>query len=111
MLSLHNQVVLVVGASSGMGRATAARLAREGARVVACARREDRLQALQSELRSEGLEIEIAPLDATSRADVERVVEGVLATRQRIDALVYATGTNIPERSLEVLTPEDWEMM
>src|SRR5262245_7402396 len=99
MPSLHNQVVLVVGASSGMGRATAARLAREGAHVVACARREDRLQTLQSELRGEGIEIEIAPLDATSRADVERIVENVIGSRQRIDTLVYATGTNIPGRS------------
>ena len=58
--SLKDQIVLVVGASSGIGRATAVLFAREGARVTAVARREDRLQELQKELAAEGFPIQVA---------------------------------------------------
>ena len=57
---LTNQVVVVVGASSGIGRETAVLFAREGARVMAAARREYRLSGLKKELAAEGHAIEIA---------------------------------------------------
>ena len=104
-------VVLVVGASSGMGRAIAARLARCGARVVAAARRTDRLDTLTSELASEGHLIETYELDASRAVEVNRVVASVLETHSRIDTLVYATGTNIPQRSLELLSEDDWQLL
>jgi len=64
-VSLKNQVALVIGASSGIGRETAVLLAREGAHVMAAARRADRLQQLQETLAQEGHTIEIASADAS----------------------------------------------
>ena len=108
---LTNQVVIVVGASSGIGRQTAILFAREGARVMAAARREDRLRGLQQELAAEGFPIEIAIADASKTADMNRLVEDTRKKLGEIDILVYNTGTNIKDRALSRLTPELWDMM
>ena len=71
-VSLKDQVVLVLGASSGIGRETAILFAREGARVVASARRGDRLRAWQEQLAKEGHPIDIAPADASASAEMEQ---------------------------------------
>jgi serine 3-dehydrogenase (NADP+) len=108
-VAIRNQVALVIGASSGIGRETAILLARQGARVMASARREDRLRTLQAELPD--AQIEIFPADATRPAEMEKLVRH---TRERwgdIDVLVYATGTNTPDRSLKRLNPEIWDTM
>ena len=109
--SLAGRVAIVVGASSGMGRSTAATLARAGASVVAAARRADRLEELQAELATEGLRINVSRCDVTVPDEVRALVDGALETHGRIDLLVYATGTNIPERGLEVVTGDTWDMM
>ena len=72
-ISLKDQVVLVVGASSGIGRETAALFARDGARVMASARRQDRLKALQTELANAGHNISILPADASKPNDMDRL--------------------------------------
>lgn len=108
---LQERVAVVVGASSGMGRATAASLARAGSKVMAAARREDRLAELKRELAAEGRAIEVCPTDVTQRSSVERLMATTLDRLGRIDLLVYATGTNIPDRRLDVLTAETWDMM
>lgn len=108
---LKNEVAIVVGASSGMGRATAAALARAGARVIASARREDRLTELRDELAAEGLAIDVAVTDASNRADVDRLIASTVEKHGRVDLLVYATGTNIPQRSIDVLSADDWNLL
>ena len=108
---LTNQVVIVVGASSGIGRATAVLFAREGAKVVAAARREDRLRGLQQELAAEGFPIEIAIADAAKPADMDRLVADTRKKLGEIDILVYNTGTNVKDRALTRLTPAIWDMM
>ena len=108
---LTNQVVLVMGASSGIGRETAILFAREGAKVMAAARREDRLRGLQQEMAAAGTPIEIAVGDASKLADMERVVAETRARFGEIDMLVYNTGTNIKDRALSRLTPPLWDMM
>ena len=110
-ISLEGRAVVVVGASSGMGRATAVALAHAGARVMAAARREDRLRELQQELAASRHPLEICRVDASRREEVERMIHEASERFGRIDVLVYATGTNIPQRSLEVLTPETWDML
>ena len=110
-ISLKDQVAVVVGASSGMGRATAKALAGEGVRVMAAARRQEKLDELKDELSAAGQTIEVCPADATKTADVERLIATALERFGQIDILVYTTGTNIPDRALEVLTPETWHMM
>jgi len=110
-VSLKGQVVLVVGASSGIGRETATLFAREGARVVASARRGDRLRGLQVELAKEGFTIEISPADAAKAADMEQLAQRTRAQFGGIDILVYATGTNTPDRAMKHLNADIWAMM
>lgn len=110
-VSLVDLSALVVGASSGMGRATALELCRGGARVMAGARREDRLRQLQQEAAAAGLSLEVCPTDVTELKQIDNLVTAAMQRFGRIDLLVYASGTNIPERALEVLTPASWQMM
>jgi NADP-dependent 3-hydroxy acid dehydrogenase YdfG len=107
-VSISGQVVVIVGASSGVGRATAVLLAREGAKVVAAARREDRLQSLKDELAKEQCEITIRPADASNPADMQQLAQETLEEFGRIDILVFASGTNTPDRAMSRLSPELW---
>jgi NADP-dependent 3-hydroxy acid dehydrogenase YdfG len=111
MVKLTNQVVLVIGASSGIGRETAILFAREGARVMAAARRKERLRALQQELAAESMPIEIAVADASSVEDMEGLVKHTRERLGEIDILVYNSGTNVKDRTLTRLTPATWDMM
>ena len=90
-VSLENQVVLVIGASSGIGRETAALFAREGAFVMASARREDRLQQLQAEAASEGHVIEIAPADSSKAAAMAELAKRTRDRFGTIDIVVNLT--------------------
>jgi NADP-dependent 3-hydroxy acid dehydrogenase YdfG len=110
-VSLKDQVVLVIGASSGIGRETAVLFAREGARVMASARREERLRELQQQLKQEGHSIEIYPADASKTAEMKQLAEQTKSKLGPVDVLVYVTGTNTPDRYLPKLTPDIWDMM
>lgn len=110
-VSLRDQVVLVVGASSGIGRETAVLFAREGARVFASARREDRLRELQSQLQNEGHGIEIAPADASDPQAMEQLAGTVKDKLGPVDVLAFSTGTNTPDRYMTRLRPDIWNMM
>jgi NADP-dependent 3-hydroxy acid dehydrogenase YdfG len=105
---LKDQAVLVAGASSGIGRATAILFAREGARVLASARRADRLERLAAELAGEGLQIETFAADAGNPDDMQKLADATLAAFGRVDILVYSSGTNTPERWLPRLTVDVW---
>src|ERR1019366_6864905 len=99
-VSLKDQVVLVVGASSGIGRAAAVMMAREGAKVMASARRKDRLEQWKREMAAEGRTVDTFAADACDAAQMDRLAQ---ATREKfgpIQILVYATGTNTPDRSM-----------
>src|SRR5229473_6078185 len=110
-VSVKDQVVLVVGASSGIGRESAILFAREGARVVASARRGDRLRRLQDELAKEGHAIEISPADTSNAAEMEQLAQRTRSHFGTIDILVYAAGTNTPDRSMKCLNQAIWDMM
>ena len=110
-VSLKDQVVLVLGASSGIGRETAVLFAREGARVIASARRGDRLRSLQQQLAKEGFTLDIAAADASNAGEMEQLAERTRAQCGKIDVLVYVTGTNVPDRSMKRLNPRTWDMM
>lgn len=100
---------MVVGASSGIGRETAVLLARDGVRVMASARREDRLKQLQEEMAAEGLALDYFVADASDPGAMESLA---MVTRERlgeIDIMVYSTGTNIPDRALSRLSRETWD--
>lgn len=107
-VSIRGQVVLIVGASSGIGRATALLFSREGATVVAAARREDRLQALKEELAKEQREITVQCADVSIVADMAKLAQETLERFGKIDILVFASGTNTPSRAMEHLQPGLW---
>jgi len=110
-VTLENQAVLVVGASSGIGRETAVLFAREGARVMASARREDRLRQLQESLAAEGRTIEIHRADAAHAPAMEELAQHARARLGDLDIVVYSAGINTPERSLKRLRTEIWDTM
>src|SRR5258708_35967879 len=107
-VSLKDKVAIVVGASSGVGRATAILLAREGAKVMASARREDRLLALKNETAAESLSLDIFAADASDATQMELLAQATRARFGDANIVVYATGTNTPDRSLERLKPAIW---
>ncbi len=92
MPALSGQVVVITGASSGIGEATARRLARAGSKLVLAARRLDRLEALARELDPTGASILAVPGDITDDTDRRRLVAEALKKFGRIDALVNNAG-------------------
>jgi serine 3-dehydrogenase len=110
-VSISDQVVVIVGGSSGIGRAAAEFFAREGARVVVAARREDRLHALREELSNKNLNIDVQCPNACRAAQMEQLAHSTLERFGKIDILLYATGTNTPARAMERLEPGVWNSM
>jgi serine 3-dehydrogenase len=108
-VTLKSQTVLVVGASSGIGRSIAIHFAREGATVMASARRQDRLQILQDELAEENIDIGISTADASNAAAMEELVARTVEQFEKIDILVYASGTNTPDRAMAKLSTKSWD--
>ncbi|HYZ31294.1 MAG TPA: glucose 1-dehydrogenase [Crenalkalicoccus sp.] len=88
-----NSVVLITGALSGIGRATALAFAKEGARLVVAGRREDAGQELATELRALGAEAEFIRADLRHEEDVRSLVERTVARFGRLDAAVNNAGT------------------
>jgi NADP-dependent 3-hydroxy acid dehydrogenase YdfG len=108
MSDLADQVVLVAGASSGMGRATALAAAAAGAAVVLAGRNADALKEVAAQAGDRSLAV---PTDATDPDAVDRLVAKALDSFGRIDALINAVGTNLRQRSLSQLTAASWAMM
>jgi serine 3-dehydrogenase (NADP+) len=110
-VSISGQVAVVVGASSGVGRAAAILFAREGAHVLAAARREDRLQSLQEELKKEQRTISIRRADASKPEDMQQLAQQALKEFGKVDILLVASGINTKERSMKNLTPAVWNSL
>lgn len=94
MNELQGQVAIVTGGSQGIGKAICLGLARQGATVVACARKADKLQAVADEAAAQALSGTIlpTPLDVTDRAAIDKLVEDVIAQHSKIDILVNNAG-------------------
>jgi NAD(P)-dependent dehydrogenase (short-subunit alcohol dehydrogenase family) len=90
---MSNPVVLITGALTGIGRATALAFANEGARVVVSGRRDDAGQALVSELRAAGAEAEFIRADVRRENDVQNLVDKTVARFGRLDVAVNNAGT------------------
>jgi NAD(P)-dependent dehydrogenase (short-subunit alcohol dehydrogenase family) len=90
---MSNPVVLITGALTGIGRATALAFANEGARVVVSGRRDDAGQALVSELRATGAEAEFIRADVRRENDVQNLVDKTVARFGRLDVAVNNAGT------------------
>lgn len=105
---ISGKVVVITGASSGLGEAAARHLARDGAKLVLGARRLDRLEALAKELKlGAGAVIQT---DVSKRDEVKRLVDSAVAAHGRIDVIVNNAGL-MPSSFLENLHVEEWERM
>ncbi|GAA5191870.1 SDR family oxidoreductase [Rugosimonospora acidiphila] len=107
---MSSKIVLITGASSGIGAATARRLAADGHHVVLGARRVDRLEALTRELREAGHNAEHAALDVTDPESVKAFVEGAHTRHGRIDVLINNAGI-MPLSRLDDTRVDDWNQM
>jgi NADP-dependent 3-hydroxy acid dehydrogenase YdfG len=105
---IENKVVVITGASSGLGEAAARLLAQGGAKVILGARRIDRLKALAREL---GLGAEsFVETDVTDRDEVKRLVERAISAHGRIDVMLNNAGL-MPSSPLERLKIDEWDRM
>lgn len=105
------RVAVIVGASSGMGRATARAFVGDGFRVVVAARSGDGLVTLVDGLTGEGAEVIAVTADATRRDDCERIVAAAMERFGQVDTLVNCVGVNIPRRRVDELTDASWRLM
>ena len=110
MSNTLDKVVLVTGASSGIGEATARLLGAAGARVMLGARRTDRLERLVEEIAAAGGEAAFQRLDVTERADVEAFVAAASERFGRVDVLVNNAGI-MPLSPLSALKTDEWDRM
>ncbi len=110
MSEINGKVVIITGASSGLGEAAARMLARKGARLVLGARREERLQALVEAIKADGGEAIYRVTDVTRREQVDALAEAARSTFGRIDVLVNNAGV-MPISPLNRLKVDEWERM
>jgi 3-oxoacyl-[acyl-carrier protein] reductase len=106
-LGLRDRACIVSGASGGIGRATAVRLAREGAASLLIGRRADALAEVEAECREAGAKAAALELDVTASDAGERAVWECVRHFHRIDALINGAGASAV-RTLEQLTDEEW---
>ena len=109
-MSIKNKVVVITGASSGIGEATALLLAERGAKVVLGARGADRLEALAARIMNSGGEAVYASTDVRRKEDLSRLVTLACERYGKIDVLVSNAGV-MPISPLDDLRVEDWEDM
>jgi NADP-dependent 3-hydroxy acid dehydrogenase YdfG len=105
---MSTKVVLITGASSGIGEATARTLAANGARVVLGARRTERLEKIVAEIRARGGVAEFRKLDVTDRADMNAFVAFAREKFGRVDVIFNNAGV-MPVSPMNALKVEEWD--
>ena len=108
MANIEGKVVVITGASSGLGEAAARALAEQGAKLVLGARRIDRLKLLAEEL-GQGADAAVET-DVTDAGQVKRLVECAVETHGRIDVIINNAGI-MPQAPLERLRVDEWDRM
>ncbi|MFJ7744665.1 SDR family oxidoreductase [Peribacillus sp. NPDC097295] len=110
MSNIAEKVVIITGASSGIGEATSRLLAESGAHVILGARRTERLEVITSDIRSEGGSSEYRAVDVTKREQVEELVNYAKNTFGKVDVIVNNAGV-MPLSKLEALKTDEWDRM
>jgi len=105
---IEGKVVVITGASSGLGEAAARLLCAEGASVVLGARRSDRLRSLADELNRNGGKALASATDVTDRHQVKKLVDTAVEKFGRVDVMINNAGI-MPRAPLERLTIDDWD--
>jgi NADP-dependent 3-hydroxy acid dehydrogenase YdfG len=108
--NIEGKVVVITGASSGLGEATARHLSAQGATVVLGARRVERIQSLANELTGGGGKALAVPTDVTKREQVQNLVDAAVRTYERIDVMLNNAGLML-HSPLERLKVDDWDRM
>ena len=106
--NIEGKIIVITGASSGLGEASARHLAAAGATVVLGARRVERIEALANELSKGGHQALAIPTDVTKHAEVKNLVDSAVRTFGRVDVLINNAGL-MPHSPLERLKIEDWD--
>lgn len=107
---IAGKVIVITGASSGMGEAAARYLSEQGANLVLGARRLDRIDKLVGEFVASGSNAVAVATDVTKREDVQRLIDTAVTTYGRIDVLINNAGV-MPLSSLENLKVDEWNLM
>lgn len=110
MSVLNGKVVVITGASSGIGETTARLLASLGAHVVIGARRVERLEALAADIQADGGSVVVQRLDVTELEQMQAIIETAQSRFGRVDAVINNAGV-MPLSSLEALKIEEWNRM
>jgi NAD(P)-dependent dehydrogenase (short-subunit alcohol dehydrogenase family) len=106
-LGLKGKVAVVTGGTQGIGKATALRLAQEGANVAICARTKEAVESVGAEIQKFGVQALAVQADMSKAADIERFMKAVVDKFGRIDILVNNAGTSKRGAFLE-LTDAEW---
>ena len=109
-MNIQGKVVVITGASSGVGESTARLLAGNGAKVVLGARRKDRIDAVVQDIIAKGGNALGFQTDVTNRTDVEALVQGAIDRHERIDVIVNDAGI-MPIAPMAALKVEEWDRM
>jgi NADP-dependent 3-hydroxy acid dehydrogenase YdfG len=107
-MGIQDKVVLITGGGTGIGQASAAVLAAEGAYVYVTGRRTDKLATASASIQS-AHPVHAVAADVADRGQVESLVETIIGQHGRIDILVNNAGVNVLRRKVSELSPEDWD--
>ena len=110
MDNIKGKVIVITGASSGLGKAAARYLSSQGASVVLGARREDRMQALADEIAHSGGKVLSVRTDVTSQGQVKALVDAAVQEFGRIDVMINNAGV-MPHSPIERLRVDEWDRM
>lgn len=110
MNNIENKVIVITGASSGLGEATARFLAKKGAKVELGARRTEKLEAIVHDIRAEGGQAEFIGMDITKPQEVQALIEKALSAFGQIDVLVNNAGL-MSIAPLSELKVDEWDRM
>ena len=108
--SVENKNILLIGGGTGMGRSIALALAESGAKVAISGRRMEMLKSTADKLESDQT-IFCKQADVTNRQSLESLFEWFDKTVGNLDCLIHAAGINVALRSMQELSPEDWDKL
>jgi NADP-dependent 3-hydroxy acid dehydrogenase YdfG len=110
MENIADKVVVITGASSGIGEEAARVLAEQGAKVVLGARRQDRLEALAQGIRKQGGTALVQATDVTQRSDVDRLVRRAVDELGPVDVMINNAGI-MPVAPMAMVRVDEWDRM